>query len=291
MRFGVELAVKAPIGEIVESLKVYDSYGFDRVWIPDASISMWEVWTTASLAATHTQRVRIGVGVTAPYHRNPAVMAHAAATIDQLSGGRLDLTIGRGGRGYLRSIGADGDDAGVEEAITILRGLLAGEKVSHEGKVFHFDEVSLRVQAQQGHMDIYVATTSDHWMEVAARCADGIHTYSSNPRLLGTAGEWAKRSKAERFTVVTTLGYVEPPEVREWWLNNFSRNYNLQKLCGRETDAASYEELLEDLAFTDKASLLAQVDRLERGGADELMIAYRRPEDLPVIAEMVRSIT
>ncbi len=290
MRFGVELAVKASITEIVDSLKVYDTYGFDRVWIPDAAISMWEIWTTASLAATYTQRVRIGVGVTAPYHRNTAVIAHAAATIDQLSGGRLDLTIGRGGRGYLRNIGADGDDAGVEEAITILRGLLTGEKVSYDGKVFHFDEVSLRVQAQQEHVDIYIATTSDYWMEVAARCADGIHTYASNPEVLGAAGEWAARSEAEQFTIVTTLGYVEPLEAREWWVNNFSRNYNLQKLCGRETGTASYEELLEDLAFTDRASLLAQVDRLERGGADELMIAYRRPEDLPVIAEMVRSI-
>lgn len=290
MRFGVELAVKASITELVESLKIYDTYGFDRVWIPDASISMWEIWTTASLAATHTQRVRIGVGVTAPYHRNPAVIAHAAATIDQLSGGRLDLTIGRGGRGYLRSIGADADDAGVEEAIAILRGLLAGEKVSYDGKVFHFEEVSLRVQAQQEHVNIYIATTSDYWMEIAARCADGIHTYSSNPKLLGTAREWAARSETEPFTIITTLGFIEPPEAREWWVNNFSRNYNLQKLSGREIDTASYEELLEDLAFTDKASLLAQVDRLERSGADELMIAYRQPEDLPVIAEMVRSI-
>ena len=82
MRFGVELAVRTPVADLVESLRVYDKFGFDRVWVPDTPISLWEVWTTASLAATHTQRVRIGVGVTSPYHRSPAVMAHAAATLE-----------------------------------------------------------------------------------------------------------------------------------------------------------------------------------------------------------------
>ncbi len=291
MRFGVELAVRTPVTDLVESLRVYDKFDFDRVWVPDTPISLWEVWTTASLAATHTQRVRIGVGVTSPYHRSPAVMAHAAATLDQLSGGRLDLTIGRGARRYLQSIGADGDDAGVEEAIAIIRRFLAGETVTYEGSVLHFNEVSLRVGSQQERVPIYLASTSDYWNEVAARCADGIHTYSSNPNLLQRVREWGH--KAERnngFAVITTLGYVEPPEVREWWVNNFGRNYNLQKLCGREVETASYEELAEELVFTDRASLLAQVDRLERAGVDELMVTYRRPEDLPVIAELVRSI-
>ncbi|MEE8442882.1 MAG: LLM class flavin-dependent oxidoreductase [Dehalococcoidia bacterium] len=290
MRFGVELAVKTPVTDLVESLKVYDTFGFDRVWVPDTPISLWEIWTAASLAATHTQRVRIGVGVTSPYHRNPAVIAQAAATIDQLSRGRLDLTIGRGGRGFLKSIGADGDDAGVEEAIAIIRSFLAGETVSYQGTVFHFDEATLRVRGHQERVPIYMAAMSEYWMEVAARSCDGLHVYTSNPRLLETVKGWATRSGKEDFTVVTTLGFVEPPEVRQWWLNNFRRNYNLQKLCGREPGTASDEELAEDLVFTDKATLLAQVDRMEGMGVDEVMIAYRRPEDLPEIAEIVRSI-
>jgi len=67
MRIGVELAVKATITQILNDLKMFDSHGFDRVWVPDSQISMWEIWTTAALAAAHTQRARIGIGVTAPY--------------------------------------------------------------------------------------------------------------------------------------------------------------------------------------------------------------------------------
>ncbi|MBI2172236.1 MAG: LLM class flavin-dependent oxidoreductase [Chloroflexi bacterium] len=290
MRIGVELAVKATVNELVEYLKLYDSHGFDRVWIPDSNISLWEMWTVATLAATHTKRVRIGVGVSSPYHRSPAVIAQAAATLDRLSGGRIDLTVGRGGREFLKSIGADGDDAGVEEAIGILRGLLKGGTVSAKGAVFKFDEVSLRVKAAQERVPIYIAAMSERWMESAARCADGVHVYTSNPKLLTKAKKWATASGRGDFAIITTLGYVEPEEVRVWWVTNFGKNYNLQQLCGREVGKASYEELAEELVFTDRFSLLNQVDRLERLGVDELMIAYRRPEDLPTIAELVRSI-
>ncbi|MBI4202476.1 MAG: LLM class flavin-dependent oxidoreductase [Chloroflexi bacterium] len=290
MRIGVELAVKATVNELVEHLKLYDSYGFDRVWVPDSNISLWEMWTVATLAATHTKRVRIGIGVSSPYQRSPAVIAHAAATLDQLSGGRIDLTLGRGGRGFLQSIGADGDDAGVEEAIAIVKGLLKGEKVTMKGKTFTFEDVTLRSTAVQKDVPIYVASTSDLWMEVASKYADGIHTYTSNPSLISRTKQWASASRKGGFSIITTLGYVEPEEVRVWWVTNFGRNYNLQQLCGRKVGQASYEELADELVFTDRYTLLNQVDRLERLGVDELMIAYRRPEDLPVIAELVRSI-
>ena len=73
-------------------------------------------------------------------------------------------------------------------------------------------------------------------------------------------------------------------------MTNFGRNYNLQLLCGREPETATYEELAEELVFTDSRTLRSQLDKLERIGADELMIAYRRPEDLIVISEMVKSV-
>lgn len=289
MRIGVELAVKASISEAVDGLRSCESYGFNRVWIPDSQISMWEMWTTAAVAAACTRSARIGVGVTSPYHRNPAVMAHSAATLDQLSGGRLDLSIGRGNRRYLQSIGADGEDDGVEEAIGIIRGLLAGETVSCDGAAFTMSDVSLRVRSCQERVPMYIAAMSDRWMETAAKCADGVHVYTSNINLLDRTKKWAAASGRGDFSVVTTLGYVEPPEVRKWWVSNFGNNYNLQQLCGREVGSASYEELADELVFTDKHTFLNQLDRLERQGVDELMIAYRRPEDLEVIGGIVRS--
>ncbi len=70
----------------------------------------------------------------------------------------------------------------------------------------------------------------------------------------------------------------------------FGKNHNLQQLCGREVGKATYEELADEFVFTDRHSLRTQVDRLERLGVGELMIAYRRPEDLLPIAQLVRSL-
>jgi alkanesulfonate monooxygenase SsuD/methylene tetrahydromethanopterin reductase-like flavin-dependent oxidoreductase (luciferase family) len=287
MLIGVELAIRTPITELVGYLKDYDSYGFDRVWVPDASISNWEVWTTAALAVAYTSRARVGIGVMAPYHRNPAAIAHAAATLDQLSGGRIDLSLGRGFRPYLASIDADRPDEAVEEAIAIIHRLLAGETVSTQGKAFTFKEVSQRVKAAQEHMPIYIAAMSHYWLDIAKRAADGFHVYTSNPTLLKTVQTEAASTGRSDFHTATTLGYVEPAEVREWWVTNFGKNHNLQQLCGREPGTATYEELARELVFTDAASLRDHLDRLNAFGVKELMIAYRRAEDLPVIADIV----
>lgn len=289
MRIGVELAVRTPVTDLVNYIKDYDSYGFERIWVPDAAFSQWEVWTTAALAATYTTTPRIGIGVMAPYHRNPAVIAHGAATLDQISGGRIDLSIGRGSRPYIASIDADRPDEAVTEAITIINGLLSGETVSMEGTAFTFREVSQRAQPVQEHISIAIASMSRYWLDIAQETADGVHLYTSNPNLLGTAQEAKKAAKNPHFEVTTTLGFVEPEEVREWWVTNFGRNFNLQQLCGREPNTATYEELAAELVFTDSESLREHLERMESFGVDELMIAYRRAEDLPVIAEMVAS--
>ena len=287
MRIGVELAVRTPITELLGYLRDYDSYGFDRIWVPDAAMSQWEVWTTAALAVEHTTTARVGIGVMAPYQRNPAVIAHAAATLDQLSGGRVDLSLGRGARPWITSVDADRPDSAVEEAIDIVHRMLSGETVTTEGEAFRFKDVSQRVQAVQARAPIYIAAMSQYWADIAQRAADGLHVYTSNPTLLAAVRRTADGAAHQPFDLITTLGFVEPAEVREWWVGNFGRNYNLQQLCGREPGAASYEELASELIFEDAAGLRAHLDRLEEYGVAELMIAYRRAEDLPAIAEIV----
>ena len=214
MRIGVELAVRTPITELLGYLRDYDSYGFDRIWVPDAAMSQWEVWTTAALAVEYTTSARVGIGVMAPYHRNPAVIAHAAATLDQLSGGRVDLSLGRGARPWIASVDADRPDSAVEEAIDIVHRMLRGETVTTDGEAFKFKEVSQRVQPVQARVPIYIAAMSQYWADIAQRVADGLHVYTSNPVLLSTIRQTAERAQHDPFELITTLGFVEPAEVR-----------------------------------------------------------------------------
>ena len=75
-----------------------ESLGYYRVWVPDTIVSPWEAWLAACLIMQHTDRLRIGLGVTNPYTRHPVVVAQMAATMQHLSAGRLALSIGKASR-------------------------------------------------------------------------------------------------------------------------------------------------------------------------------------------------
>ena len=284
---GVELTIKCPAAEVERSMRVLDGSAVRRVWVPDSPGSQWELWTAATIAAMSTRRIGIGIGVTSPFQRSPAVIAHAAATLDHLSQGRISLSMGRGMRPFLKSIGLEGSDAGVAEGAELVRRLLAGETVSHQGEAFHFQDVRLPFGALQGRVPILLAAMSERWMEVASDWADGIHTYSTNERLLNTAQGWAARAAREGFRIVTTVAYIEPEDARQRWLQGMSYAQGLLSLMGITDAAAGAQELAECLTIRDGDDLAAKVEQLGRLGVSELMIGYRSPDELATLCDFV----
>ena len=178
MKIGIELAIKTPVNEIEQAIKLCEKYNLDRIWIPDSNISLWEFWSILGVTANVTNNIRIGAGVTSPYQRNPVVMAQAAITIDQLSNGRLDIALGRGSRFWLSNIGIEGIDDGLNESFDILKSLFAGEDLDYSGNQFNIKSPALRQPTFQETIPIFIANTSEYWTEKAIKFADGIHTYT-----------------------------------------------------------------------------------------------------------------
>ena len=291
MKIGIELAIKTPVNEIEQAIKLCEKYNLDRIWIPDSNISLWEFWSILGVTANVTNSIRIGAGVTSPYQRNPVVMAQAAITIDQLSNGRLDIALGRGSRFWLSNIGIEGIDDGLNESFDILKSLFAGEDLDYSGNQFNIKSPALRQPTFQETIPIFIANTSEYWTEKAIKFADGIHTYTTNKNLLSYMDSASNSATKKPFYKISTIGYIQPKEVETWWVSNFSKNRNLQVLCKRDSEKIDLEELKNDLTFDNKRSLQKQISKLESANFDELMIAYRRPEDLEYILQTIKDCT
>jgi alkanesulfonate monooxygenase SsuD/methylene tetrahydromethanopterin reductase-like flavin-dependent oxidoreductase (luciferase family) len=125
-----------------------EQIGLDSVWVGDHLLyrddgkptrAPWEAWTTLAALAAVTRRVEIGPLVAATSFHNPAMLAKKAATIDEISGGRLILGLGAGwNRVEYEAYGFAFDHrvSRFEEAFTIIRELLREGRSDFHGAYY-----------------------------------------------------------------------------------------------------------------------------------------------------------
>jgi 5,10-methylenetetrahydromethanopterin reductase len=173
VRTGLLLLPSRPVTELVDLAVSAERLGYDDFWLADERFFR-EVYTILGLAAARTSRIRLGPGVTDPYSRHPALTAMAIATLDEVSGGRTILGLGAGVSGF-RELGVDASRSAVaiREAVTLVRGLLAGQTVTLKGEQVSFDDGRLDVRAPRADVPIYVASQREAGCRVAGRVADG----------------------------------------------------------------------------------------------------------------------
>lgn len=146
---GVNLtAIGVPAGWWLDAARLLETAGFGAAWCWDHFMTrgrrledpVLECWTTLAAAAARTRRIRVGSFVTNVMNRHPSVLARMAATVQDLSGGRLELGIGIGGHPREHEVlGIPFPDAAeraerLEEAVAVLRLLWTGGPVSFEGR-------------------------------------------------------------------------------------------------------------------------------------------------------------
>jgi F420-dependent oxidoreductase-like protein len=172
-----------------------EAAGWDAAWTWDhllAIMGPWEQpilegWTTLAGLASVTQRLRLGLMVGANGFRNPGLTAKLATTLDQVSGGRAWL--GLGGAWFEREHDAFGIDFGksvgerldwLDEAAGILRRLLDGETVTHDGPHYHLVDAVCRPLPVQHRLPILIGGSGPRkTLRAVARHADGWNTSGS----------------------------------------------------------------------------------------------------------------
>ena len=125
MDFGFTLKPENDLKRTVELTKRAEANGFSYGWLFDSHVLWREPYVLLTLIAQATSSLRLGTCVTNPATREPSVTASILATLDEVSGGRMDLGIGRGDSAR-RVLGKPPTTMKtLEEAIAVIRELVA----------------------------------------------------------------------------------------------------------------------------------------------------------------------
>jgi len=203
IRFGAAFWVQRTTWpELAEGVRHAEAAGFDDLWIDDHLLSDegdWrdpklEGWMTLAGLGTVTTRARLGHMVSANTLRNPGLTAKMIATLDHISGGRAILGIGGGW--FEREHEAFGFDFGsgfgerldrLGEAVPLIRRLLDGEQVTHEGRFYTFHDALAAPRPIQDHLPILIGGSGPKkTLPLVARYADLWNMYGT-PQVVAAA--------------------------------------------------------------------------------------------------------
>jgi alkanesulfonate monooxygenase SsuD/methylene tetrahydromethanopterin reductase-like flavin-dependent oxidoreductase (luciferase family) len=181
LRVGVQLPeIEYPIRwpELAALIRRIETLGFDSIWTGDhflyhmndgTSAAPWDAWSVLAAAAAITERVTLGPLVTPVGFYNPAVLAKKAATVDEISGGRLVLGLGAGWnevefRGY--GVPYDHRISRFEEAFTIIRTLLAEGEIDFEGQYYSARDCQLVPQSRPGGPPLMIGSIGERMLKM-----------------------------------------------------------------------------------------------------------------------------
>ena len=141
--------------------------------------------TTLAFVSAHTDRIRLMTGICVVPYRNPMALANTFATIDHLSGGRLDFGAGTGWmKDEFDLLNVSYDERGtiMDESLRILKIIWSEKKPSFSGKYYHFQDVHFSPKViQKPHPPIWVGGESPRAIRRAAELGNGWFPIDCNP--------------------------------------------------------------------------------------------------------------
>jgi probable F420-dependent oxidoreductase len=179
MDFGITLKLDMTPTRSVALTRQAEAAGFRYGWVFDSHVLWMEPYPLLTLMAANTTRMRLGTCVTNPAVRDPTITASLLGTINLISGGRMDLGIGRGDSSR-RVMGKKPTTlARLEEATLQIRDLASGREVDYEGERLKMPWVEAGAS-----LPIWIAGYGPKVLNMAGRIADGVILQFGDPHLI-----------------------------------------------------------------------------------------------------------
>lgn len=234
-RLGINLpSIGVSVRWWVGAARRAESVGLEGAWCWDHFVSrgrltdpVVEAWTTLTATAATTERILVGTFVANVMNRQPAVLARMAATLQELSGGRLVLGIGIGGhpaehRAYGIAFPPPAERAArLEEAVAVLRALWTGGPVTLEGRFYALTDAHA-FPVPRPAPPIVIGGETRAGARLAARIGDGwtaFETFERDLPIFEEALAVAGRARAEVETYAA-IGLESPGSGRDPWLDD-----------------------------------------------------------------------
>jgi len=198
MQFGFTLKPDLSVERILGLTRQAEQAGFQYGWIFDSHVLWKDPYPLLALMAANTSKLRLGTCVTNPAVRDITVTASLYATLNVISGGRMELGIGRGDSSR-RVLGKKPvTSAHLEQAIADFRALTAGREIQYDGQ-------PTQITWAHGSPPVWIAGYGPKVLTLAGRIADGIILQFADPDLiawcLGFVWQGAKEAGRKRSDI------------------------------------------------------------------------------------------
>ena len=179
MKFSYVMLPDYPLTESLASIQLADELGFYAVYAADET---WhkDLWLLFAAAADKTSNVRFGPSVSAVVLREPSLIAQAAATLDELTGGRAEVVLSSGNFGLLAQYKMDWHKqkplSRVKEGVHVIRTLLDDGAITYDGEFFQYAGLFTFARPVQERVPVKMgAMRGPKSFQVAAEFSDGCH--------------------------------------------------------------------------------------------------------------------
>jgi F420-dependent oxidoreductase-like protein len=301
MRFGAAFWInRTTWADLRDACIAVERNGWDSLWIDDhlladegdATDGKFEGWTTLAALATLTTRVRLGLLVAANTFRPPGLTAKLATTLDHLSGGRAVLGIGGGW--FEREHEAFGIDFGagfgerldrLDEAVGLIRRLLDGESVTHDGTFYRMDAAVCEPRPVQARFPILIGGSGPtKTLRTTARYADLWNGYGEPARIAEVSGilrercaEVGRPYEAIERTVTLHAVIRDTAEAADRAWAPIARRHGLEGRVGADGTERGLT------VGGSPAEVAAFVEGYRRIGVNEVILVFRDPFDAETI--------
>lgn len=247
--------------EALRRFELAEQIGFDAAFA--THVNGAEATVMLGAATARTSRIELGVGVIPIYTRTPATMAQAAATLWDLSGGRVTLGLGLGHRAVMKRWHGEEIErpaAEMREYLSIMRGILDGEPLP-EAEKWASDMPLVELRAER--VPLMIGALSPAMLRLAGEMAQGVVLWMCTPRYIAetvvpNVREGRRRAglSMEGFDIVASIptAVCEDAEpLRRDYVKQVANNLRLQ----------FYRAMLERGGYREELAAIEEVDRYE----------------------------